>query len=92
MHDAKKGSQVFITNASIIPKQYSKNTETGEEIICTTFTVNVDGYCGKVQFGSKSDQDSDFNKKIKNTKSSKKTKQIEDIDSDIDQFEQEFEF
>jgi len=88
----KKGSQVFITNASIIPKQYSKNTETGEEITCTTFTVNVDGYCGKVQFGSKSDQDSDFNKKIKNTKSSKKTKQIEDVNSDMDQFEQEFEF
>jgi len=88
----KKGSQVFITNASIIPKQYSKNTETGEEITCTTFTVNVDGYCGKIQFGSKSDQDSDSSNKVKNTKSSEKTKQSEDISSDIDQFEQEFEF
>lgn len=52
----KKGAQVFISNASIIPKQYTKNCN-GQEVTCSNFTVNVDGYCGKIQFGPKFDQD-----------------------------------
>lgn len=82
----KKGSQVFISNASIIPKQYKKNSSSGEEIQCTTFTVNVDGYCGKVQFGSKQSQD----------KEKPKTETTEEKPSEepssFSSFEEEFEF
>lgn len=49
----KKGAQIFISNASVIPKQYKKTTHNGEEISCNSVTINVDGYCGKVQFGPK---------------------------------------
>lgn len=87
----KKGAQVFITNASIIPKQYTKNTGSGEEINCTTFTVNVDGYSGKVQFGQKLENET----KSKPSKSKKSSpEENKDIDSNeaMDQFEQEFEF
>jgi len=75
----KKGAQVFISNASIIPKQYTKECN-GDSVVCSTFTVNVDGYCGKVQFGQKSP----------------KGKSKEDSDSEPaigeDRFEQDFEF
>jgi single-stranded DNA-binding protein len=49
----KKGAQVFISNASVIPKQYKKSMQNGEEFSCNSVTINVDGYCGKVQFGPK---------------------------------------
>lgn len=49
----KKGAQVFISNASVIPKQYNKTLQSGEEVSCNSVTINVDGYCGKVQFGPK---------------------------------------
>jgi len=62
----KKGAQVFISNASIIPKQYTKKCN-GQDVTCSNFTVNVDGYCGKIQFGPKFDQD-------KNTSSEEKAK------------------
>jgi len=89
----KKGSQVFITNASIIPKQYTKNTESGEEINCTTFTVNVDGYCGKVQFGQKiENENKSKSKTLKSKKTSPKENAPIDTEEEIDQFEQEFEF
>lgn len=57
----KKGSQVFISNASIIPKQYTKNCN-GQEVTCSNFTVNVDGYCGKIQFGPKVDSSNNEDK------------------------------
>ena len=40
----KKGAQVFITNASVIPKQYTKTLQSGEEVSCNSVNVNVDGY------------------------------------------------
>lgn len=93
----KKGAQVFITNASILPKQYSKTSESGEEFKCTTFTVNVDGYCGKVQFGPKpetaqskpnSRSKSEKTKKPKVEDSAKEDAQEDSFSS----FEEEFEF
>lgn len=82
----KKGSQVFISNASIIPKQYKKNSSSGEEIQCTTFTVNVDGYCGKVQFGSKQSQ----NKEKPKTETTEE--KPNDEPNSFSSFEEEFEF
>lgn len=81
----KKGSQVFISNASVMPKQYKKNSSSGEEINCTTVTINVDGYCGKVQFGQKPND---------KTKYATKTKLTEDQDDQAEHssFEEEFEF
>jgi single-stranded DNA-binding protein len=55
----KKGALVFITNASVIPKQYEKTTPSGDVVKMSTFTINVDGYCGKVQFGPKSESESE---------------------------------
>ena len=55
----KKGAQVLISNAQVMPKQYKKTLSNGEEISCNSVTVNVDGYCGKVQFGPKVDQESE---------------------------------
>ena len=37
----KKGSQIFISNASIIPKQYKKTLSNGEEMSCNSVTINV---------------------------------------------------
>jgi len=86
----KKGSEVFITNASIIPKQYKKTSQSGDEYTITTFTVNVDGYCGKVQFGSKKNSE-------KNTpqKKSTKTKEVEEQQveqEDENDFDPDFEW
>jgi single-stranded DNA-binding protein len=104
----KKGAQVFISNASIIPKQYTKTSSQGEELTCTTFTVNVDGYCGKIQFGPKVEiENSEKTSTSKNYKSKKNKKEkveeeISDSPSDTvinsepdeehDSFAEEFEF
>lgn len=84
----KKGSQVFITNASILPKTYSKKTSCGEEVKINTFTVNVDGYCGKVQFGPKN-QDSSSKEKISNNK---EVPVKEESKEEVSSFEEGFEF
>tara|TARA_Y100001938_G_C7993908_1_gene381003 strand:+ start:146 stop:628 length:483 start_codon:yes stop_codon:yes gene_type:complete len=98
----KKGAQVMITNASVIPKQYEKTTPSGDVVKMSTFTINVDGYCGKVQFGPKSEltsegdsKESKTNKKTYKKKSSKKedTKpEPEEPEEEISSFEEEFEF
>lgn len=95
----KKGAQVFISNASIIPKQYTKTSSQGEELTCTTFTVNVDGYCGKIQFGPKVEiEESKVSKKIKSpskksTGTSQKPNESPPTDEeDFDSFAEEFEF
>jgi single-stranded DNA-binding protein len=49
----KKGAQVFISNATLRPGQYEKTGENGQTQTVHTITINVDGYCGKVQFGPK---------------------------------------
>ena len=88
----KKGAQVFISNASIIPKQYQKDCN-GTPVSCTTFTVNVDGYCGKVQFGPKTEAPS--SNKISKNKTNKINNSAETKESDEEDysdFEQEFEF
>ena len=81
----KKGAQVFISNASVMPKQYKKNSNSGEEINCTTVTINVDGYCGKVQFGQKPSNQ---------TQDTTNTKPTEDQNEQTEHssFEEEFEF
>lgn len=61
----KKGSQVFLTNASVMPKQYTKTLANGEEVSCNSVTINVDGYCGKVQFGPKFDSENSQSEKPK---------------------------
>lgn len=93
----KKGAQVFISNASIIPKQYTKTSPQGEELTCTTFTVNVDGYCGKIQFGPKVDVEE--SNTLKNAKPKVKNKPKKNLDQDsppededYNSFEEEFEF
>ena len=103
----KKGSQIFISNASVIPKQYKKTLTNGEEMSCNSVTVNVDGYCGRVQFGPKVDQESSSKPTSKPTKAYKpkdkeksatveleetpKVKSEDDSDS-YSSFEEEFEF
>ncbi len=100
----KKGSQIFISNASIIPKQYKKTLSNGEEMSCNSVTINVDGYCGKVQFGPKVDQPESTskaptkNKKVKKSEEVKKapepeTKPASEPEStSYSEFEEEFEF
>jgi single-stranded DNA-binding protein len=80
----KKGAQVFITNAQILPKQYTKKMSNGEEFTCNTITINVDGYCGKVQFGSKSEM------KKSNDPSDSNSSQVDDVEESS--FEEDFEF
>jgi single-stranded DNA-binding protein len=81
----KKGAQVFITNAQILPKQYTKKMSNGEEFTCNTITINVDGYCGKVQFGSKAE--------IKTSNNDSSEKNLEANESeDSSGFEEGFEF
>ena len=94
----KKGAQVMITNASVIPKQYEKTTPSGDVVKMSTFTINVDGYCGKVQFGPKSEINSDETTKPKPLKK-KVTKEPEEEkpkpdqpDDEVSSFEEEFEF
>lgn len=91
----KKGSQVFIVNGAVIPKQYKKTLSSGEEITCTNVTINVDGYCGKVQFGPKVDQEAQKTE-VKKRKPSHKKKNPpqEDIHEEDsgDSFEEGFEF
>lgn len=82
----KKGAQVFISNASVMPKQYKKNSSSGEEINCTTVTINVDGYCGKVQFGQKTN-----NQSQDTTQNTKPTKD-QNEQTEHSSFEEEFEF
>lgn len=86
----KKGSQVFISNASVMPKQYKKNLSSGEEVQCTTVTINVDGYCGKVQFGPKKNQDSE-NLESK-TQKNKPDSTEQENSNPTSIFEEEFEF
>lgn len=101
----KKGSQVFITNASILPKSYTKKTSCGEEVKINTFTVNVDGYCGKVQFGPKNLVDKNSTKSTeKNATNDTETSETSDVsdnqestkdtnqEEEISSFEEEFEF
>lgn len=91
----KKGSQVFISNASVMPKQYKKNLSSGGEVQCTTVTINVDGYCGKVQFGPKKNQDSE-NQDSKNldskTQKNKSDSTEQENSNPTSIFEEEFEF
>jgi single-stranded DNA-binding protein len=96
----KKGAQVFITNASILPKTFSKQTSCGEEVKVTTFAVNVDGYCGRVQFGVKN-QDLDASKKPskkynKEVETKSESEPIEKEEppqqEETSSFEEEFEF
>jgi len=94
----KKGAQVMITNASVIPKQYEKTTPSGDVVKMSTFTINVDGYCGKVQFGPKSEINSDETTKPKPSKKkvTKKPKEekpkSDEPDEEVSSFEEEFEF
>jgi single stranded DNA-binding protein len=50
----KKGAQVFISNASLRAVQYEKSDQDGTKVKVDSVVVNVDGYCGRVQFGPKS--------------------------------------
>jgi single-stranded DNA-binding protein len=101
----KKGAQVLLTNASVIPKQYKKTLPSGDEISCNSVTINVDGYCGKVQFGPKVDQESSEKPKRGRPKKSeeepeasptKETKESSEeggsTDDSFSDFEEEFEF
>jgi single-stranded DNA-binding protein len=96
----KKGAQVLISNAQVMPKQYKKTLSNGEEISCNSVTVNVDGYCGKVQFGPKVDQESESKPKkgrpkkkevegetVKEEESPKETS-----DDSYSEFDPDFEF
>lgn len=49
----KKGAQVFVSNASLRPVQYEKLDQEGTKVKVDSVVVNVDGYCGRVQFGPK---------------------------------------
>lgn len=96
----KKGAQVLISNAQVMPKQYKKTLSNGEEISCNSVTVNVDGYCGKVQFGPKVDQESES--KPKRGRSKKKEVEEETVkeeespketsDDSYSEFDPDFEF
>jgi single-stranded DNA-binding protein len=101
----KKGAQVLLTNASVIPKQYKKTLPSGEEMSCNSVTINVDGYCGKVQFGPKVDQES--SPKPKSSRPKKPKEELEatpkeetkkpseggsPTDDSYSDFEEEFEF
>ena len=104
----KKGAQVFISNASVMPKQYKKTTQSGEEISCNSVTINVDGYCGKVQFGPKVEtlENESAPKTKKRGRPKKEKVEVEEsieeeVDSgpydsndqeDYSSFEEEFEF
>lgn len=98
----KKGAQVFITNASVLPKSYTKKTSCGEEVKINTFTINVDGYCGKVQFGPKNQNSSENSSDQKSEKKSqspkpKETTSKEEVSEEssseeVSSFEEEFEF
>jgi len=97
----KKGAQVLISNAQVMPKQYKKTLSNGEEMSCNSVTVNVDGYCGKVQFGPKVDQDSESKPKRGGSKKegskeggSPKEKESpkETSDDSYSEFDPEFEF
>lgn len=90
----KKGSQVFITNASILPKTYNKTSSCGEEIKVNTFTVNVDGYCGKVQFGPKNIKPKDSQQSSQKSPSPKDEviESQSEPEEDTSSFEEEFEF
>ena len=84
----KKGSQIFISNASVIPKQYKKTLSNGEEMSCNSVTINVDGYCGRVQFGPKVDQSDPANKESLKSKKPKKVKTVEQISEPQEKSEQ----
>ena len=91
----KKGAQVFITNASVIPKQYTKTLQSGEEVSCNSVNVNVDGYCGKVQFGPKfdpSEQNNNPTKEKAETKPKKKgrPKKVKEELNKEDEFSADF--
>jgi single-stranded DNA-binding protein len=97
----KKGAQVLISNAQVMPKQYKKTLSNGEEMSCNSVTVNVDGYCGKVQFGPKVDQDSESKpkrggskKEVSKEKELPKEKESpkETSDDSYSEFDPEFEF
>ena len=103
----KKGSQIFITNASVVPKQYKKTMSNGEEMSCNSVTINVDGYCGKIQFGPKVDQEQDSSSKPKIKKSKPKREPKKEVEETVKEepaseskpqeetysdFEEEFEF
>lgn len=103
----KKGSQIFITNASVVPKQYKKTMSNGEEMSCNSVTINVDGYCGKIQFGPKVDQEQDSSSKPKIKKSKPKRELKKEVEETVKEepaseskpqeetysdFEEEFEF
>ena len=81
----KKGSQVFITNASVIPKQYKKTMSNGEEISCNSVTINVDGYCGKVQFGPKVDQEQESTSKPKSKRGRPKKEAKKEVDKEVEE-------
>jgi single-stranded DNA-binding protein len=49
----KKGAQVFVSNASLRPVQYEKSDNEGGKVKVDSIVINVDGYCGRVQFGPK---------------------------------------
>lgn len=101
----KKGSQVLITNASVIPKQYKKTMSNGEEMSCNSVTINVDGYCGKVQFGPKVDQELNEKPKPKRGRPKKhkkeevieepevnNTESVEEESDSFSEFDPDFEF
>lgn len=101
----KKGSQILITNASVIPKQYKKTMSNGEEMSCNSVTINVDGYCGKVQFGPKVDQEVGEKPKPKRGRPKKEKKEeiieepkvdnvesVEEVSDSFSEFDPDFEF
>ena len=91
----KKGAQVLISNAQVMPKQYKKTLSNGEEISCNSVTVNVDGYCGKVQFGPKVDQESQSKPKRGRPKKEEVKEEEspeETLDDSYSDFDPDFEF
>tara|TARA_B100000902_G_C27302557_1_gene913661 strand:- start:829 stop:1302 length:474 start_codon:yes stop_codon:yes gene_type:complete len=96
----KKGAQVLISNAQVMPKQYKKTLSNGEEISCNSVTVNVDGYCGKVQFGPKVDQESESKPKRGRPKKKETEEEVvkeeespkETSDDSYSEFDPDFEF
>ena len=98
----KKGAQVFISNATLRPGQYEKTDEHGNTQTIHTITINVDGYCGRVQFGPKvqvgseaphSETPSEKPKKKRGRPPKKKIEEeVVEEEEEVDSFAEEFEF
>ena len=103
----KKGAQVFISNATLRPGQYEKTGESGQTQTVHTITINVDGYCGRVQFGPKAQPEAESTASSSPTEEPKKKRgrprkvkpteetveeTVEVEEVENNSFEEEFEF